>query len=269
MRVTIDYNKEINCIKIVPEDFKFTQLRGINSYIKIINGRIVSSQLIEVSLDGIDVNMVYGKVKRIFEEEFSCEIVSNIAAQEVFSNAEDEARRFSIFSERAKEIRDNRISETEFSDFCCILADTNFKRSLKTYQLLAAYHIAFSQNACNFSVPGSGKTSTVLAAYEYLRKTSNKEKRVDKLVVVGPLSAFIAWKIEFQECFGYEPNSLEIRGGINKKIVEQALLSTQSNFEILIISYGSIQGNYNLITYFLKHNKCMVVLDEAHRIKKV
>ncbi len=34
-------------------------------------------------------------------------------------------------------------------------------RRLYTLQMLSAYHMAFAQNACNFSVPGAGKTSIV------------------------------------------------------------------------------------------------------------
>lgn len=269
MRVFADYIEESNYIQIIPEDFSFPQLRGIGSYLKTVNGKVQSPTLITVSLDNIDINRVYERIKRIFEDEFSCEFIANMSAKKVFDDAEREARRFEFFSLRAKEIRDNKISEKEFSDFCDVLSNTEFKRSLKTYQLLAAYHIAFSQNACNFSVPGSGKTSTVLAAYEYLRRQKNEEKKVDKLVVIGPLSAFIAWKLEYKECFGIEPYTLEIRGGVDKNQIEQTLLSSCTKSELIIISYGSVQRNHELITYFLKHNNCMLVLDEAHRIKKV
>ena len=269
MKIYIDYVAAENKIRITPQDFDFGKLRGVNSYIKLIGGKVISPDLIEVPLNDADINEVYAKLNKIFLNEFSCEIVSEISAQKIFTEAEQEAENFAVFSKKAEDIRNNNISSDEFLSFCDVLADTEFKRSLKPYQLLAAYHVAFSQNACNFSVPGSGKTSTVLAAYEYLRKCDNVDKKVEKIVVIGPLSSFIAWKLEYKACFGYEPDSIEIRGGVNKTYLERQLLSSSPKCELLIISYGSVASNYELIAYFLKHNRCMVVLDEAHRIKKV
>lgn len=269
MKIAIEHVPENNCIKIIPEDFNLYKLRGITSYIKLINGKVVDNEYIEVSLDEAEAIDVYNKIRKIFEDKFDCEIISSITAKKVFDEAETEAQKFSAFSKKAYQIRNNNITSGEFKSFCDVLADTEFKRSLKPYQLLAAYHIAFSQNACNFSVPGSGKTSTVLAAFEYLRKQDNDAKTIDKLVVIGPLSAFIAWKLEYEACFGYEPKTLEIRGGVSKKLIEQNLLTTKCDLDLVMISYGSVQGNYNAIVNFLKHYKCMVVLDEAHRIKKV
>ncbi|MCR4687862.1 MAG: DEAD/DEAH box helicase [Lachnospiraceae bacterium] len=269
MKVVIDYIEESNCIRISPDDFNFSQLKGLLSYIKLLKGRYINQNLIEILLEEEDVTFLYNRIKRVFEKEYSCEISSNISAQRVFDEAEEELKRFKVFSESARKIRDNEIDTNDFNDFCKRLADTTFKRNLKPYQLLSAYHLAFSQNACNFSVPGAGKTSIVLAAFEYLRKTEDLNKKVDKLVVIGPLSSFIAWKVEFEACFGYSPNCLEIRGGVNKKIIDDNLLSTRNELDLLIISYGSVSGNYDDIMFFLSHNRCMVVLDEAHRIKKV
>jgi predicted LPLAT superfamily acyltransferase len=50
--------------------------------------------------------------------------------------------------------------------------------------------MAFSQKSCNFSVPGAGKTTIVYAAYTYLRSVNDIDKKVDKLVVIGPKSSF-------------------------------------------------------------------------------
>ena len=52
-------------------------------------------------------------------------------------------------------------------------------RRLYTLQMLSAYHMAFAQNACNFSVPGAGKTSIVYGAYAYLKHLpeSNQARR--------------------------------------------------------------------------------------------
>ena len=269
MRISIEYIDSSNLIKIIPSDFKFTQLRGLLGYIKLVNGNIVSPELIEVSLEKKEVIEIYNKIKRIFEEVFGCEIDSDYAAQDKFDEAEREARRFLDFSRKAKDIRNNNITENEFADFCNVLARSNFKRDLRPHQLLAAYHLAFSQNACNFSVPGSGKTSVVLAAYEYLRHIRDNDKNVGKIIVIGPLSAFIAWKIEYDACFGYEPKCIEIRGGVKRKLIEQEIMVSNPDINMIIMSYGSVQSYRDLISDFLRNNPCMVVLDEAHRIKKV
>ena len=60
-------------------------------------------------------------------------------------------------------------------------------RTLYPLQLLSAYHLAFSQNSCNFSVPGSGKTSIVYGAFSYLKKLDKEDtKFVDKIFIIGP-----------------------------------------------------------------------------------
>lgn len=269
MKVIIEYDKENNCLLIKPIDSDFNRMRGIASYIKVVKGVLESSQKIRIPLEDNDVNNIYVKVKRIFEEEFSCEIESNLSAKKIFNDAEDEARKFLEFSRKARQIRDNEINKEEFSDFCNCVSKYSFKRALMSYQLLAAYHIAFSQNSCNFSVPGSGKTTTVLAAYQYLKEIQDEDKNVERLVVIGPLSAFIAWKVEYKECFGSEPVPLEIRGGMNRQNIENQILSSNSEIDLLLVSYGSVPSYYSLIEYYLRNNKCMVVLDEAHRIKKV
>lgn len=80
-------------------------------------------------------------------------------------------------------------------------------RKLYPLQLLASYHLAFSQNGCNFSVPGAGKTSIVYGAYTYLKhQTLNPLKTVDKILIIGPLSAFAPWELEYKECFGVDPD---------------------------------------------------------------
>ena len=95
------------------------------------------------------------------------------------------------------------------------------KRRLYRLQILASYHIAFSQNACNFSVPGSGKTSIVYGAFSYFNNLlSNHKYYINKILVVGPPSSFSPWKDEFTECYGYKPSSVELDGPylwINKK----------------------------------------------------
>ena len=80
-------------------------------------------------------------------------------------------------------------------------------RTLYPLQLLASYHLAFfTKTDVIFSVPGAGKTSIVYGAYTYLKNLKDDdEKKVDKLLIIGPLSSFGPWQSEYKECFGTEP----------------------------------------------------------------
>lgn len=93
-----------------------------------------------------------------FQENLS-ENVKNIL-KDYFQEEEN----FREFSRKAYTIRNNELDDEhtkEFEEFTNILIDNLPTRRLYELQLLSAYHLAFSQNACNFSVPGSGKTSIV------------------------------------------------------------------------------------------------------------
>ncbi|MBQ9447649.1 MAG: hypothetical protein IJU61_13685, partial [Victivallales bacterium] len=80
----------------------------------------------------------------------------------------EEEKRFAEFSTKALHIRNNECDLAEFKSFTESVSTNLTFRSLYPLQLLSAYHMAFSQNACNFSVPGAGKTSIVYGAYAYL-----------------------------------------------------------------------------------------------------
>ena len=60
-------------------------------------------------------------------------------------------------------------------------------------------YVFYEKNVLIFSVPGSGKTSTVLGVYAYLCEIGE----ADKLVVVGPKNSFwFRGKMSFIACFG-------------------------------------------------------------------
>ena len=63
------------------------------------------------------------------------------------------------------------------------------KRSLRDPQIKSADHIISMKRSMNFSVPGSGKTATVLGAFSYLKSL----KKVSKLLVIGPKNCFKSW----------------------------------------------------------------------------
>ncbi|WP_321316455.1 DEAD/DEAH box helicase [Labilibaculum sp.] len=173
---------------------------------------------------------------------------------------------FEEFSNKANDIKANNCIKEDFEIFTTILTQNMTERRLYPLQLLSAYHLAFSQSGCNFSVPGAGKTSIVYGAYTYLSNlSSDNSKHVDKIVIIGPLSAFGPWELEFEECFGRKANCKRINGSLSAEDKKQYFYGETS--ELILISYASVVSIKESIQYFLSNHKVMVVLDEAHKIK--
>ncbi|NLK97033.1 MAG: DEAD/DEAH box helicase [Epulopiscium sp.] len=267
--IELNINSDKNIFVLKPIDFSFSQLRGLNIYVKSINNGVLRDGNVEIPFDNADIDRLYLMILELFAKKFGCKINASYNAGLMIEDAETEANKFLEFSKKALQIRNNEILLSDLEEFIGILDEDRFKRTLKPFQLLAAYHLAFSQNACNFSVPGSGKTTTVLAAYELLKNTTDKMKKIDKLMVIGPLSSFFAWKNEFKECYKREPKVLEIKAGITIEYIEERLLRSVVEEDIIIASYGSIDSRKDILKRFLKDNPTMLVLDEAHRIKNV
>ncbi|ETP67313.1 hypothetical protein G159_19395 [Planococcus glaciei CHR43] len=202
----------------------------------------------------------YFKKKNI---EMLLDETSNQNLKTLFEDEEN----FHEFSLKAKQIWENNLEFEEFKNFCTILEE-NMTRKLYRLQLLSAYHLAFSQNACNFSVPGAGKTSIVYGAYAYLKSFENNHpKFVDKILVIGPLSSFGPWENEYKECFDKQTTVKRISGGILTAQEKKNYFHSRNAAEITLISYQGIINQMENLQYFLKNNKVMVIIDEAHKIK--
>jgi SNF2 family DNA or RNA helicase len=202
-----------------------------------------------------------------YTEELSAETKKGLQS---FSREQDN---FKEFSEKARDIRNNKFNDRpelvdEFDEFQKALKE-KLHRPLYPLQLLSAYHMAFAQNSCNFAVPGAGKTSIVYGAFAYLKGLPlDNPKHVDKLLVIGPLSSFAPWEKEYKENFGIEPEVQRLSGDnkISRSEKQQHLYSS-SPAELTLIFTGGVDGLQKEILDFLKRNKTMVVVDEAHRIK--
>lgn len=139
---------------------------------------------------------------------------------------------------------------------------SEFQRTLKPYQVPAVEHMLALPHAANFSVPGSGKTTMVLAAYAQLRA----ENKIDGLLVVGPRSCFVPWEDEFLECFGRPANSLRLIG--SKQERRQRSLRFSSH-DFALISYQSAANDSDELMTLLQSGRVMLVLDESHYIKRL
>jgi len=213
-----------------------------------------------------DINKTIDKLKKVCEY-ISAELVFSGKVSEAVNNYALEEEKFHIFSEKARLIRDNCCDKEDFQKFVDSLSINLKNRSLYELQLLSAYHLAFSQNACNFSVPGAGKTSVVYGAFAYLSNLpADDSKYVDKLLIISPLSAFGPWELEYEECFGEKPSTKRLNGKVSVDEKKQYFYS-RTPAKITLLSYNSVPSLKDELIYFLKNNQVMVVLDEAHKIK--
>lgn len=194
------------------------------------------------------------------------EVVYSNKTNDVVSRYLSEEEKFSVFSQKALSIRNNECELSDLTAFKNALIDYMPNRTLYDLQLLSAYHLAFSQNACNFSVPGAGKTSVVYGAYAYLKNLPDNDiKKVDRLLIIGPLSSFAPWELEYEECFGVKATSKRL-SGITLEAKKQYLYDNDPA-EITLLAYQSVDSIVEELKHFLRKHRVMVVLDEAHKIK--
>ena len=213
-----------------------------------------------------DINKSIDRIKKLCDY-IGTELVYSGRVSEAVTNYALEEEKFGEFAEKARLIRDNHCDKDDFERFVDSVSKNLSNRSLYKLQLLSAYHLAFSQNACNFSVPGAGKTSVVYGAFAYLSNLPQEDKKyVDRLLIVSPLSAFGPWEFEYEECFGEKPSTRRLNGKVPIEEKKQYLYSFNPA-RITLLSYASVSALKDELIYFLKNNKVMVVLDEAHKIK--
>nr|DAS75786.1 MAG TPA: Chromatin remodeling complex ATPase [Caudoviricetes sp.] len=213
-----------------------------------------------------DLNKTIDRLKKVCEY-ISAELVYSGSVSEAVNQYAMEEEKFSEFAEKARLIRDNHCNHADFQAFIDSVSEHLKNRSLYELQLLSAYHLAFAQNACNFSVPGAGKTSVVYGAFAYLSNLDKNDKKyVDKLLIISPLSAFGPWELEYEECFGEKPSTKRLNGAVSLDDKKQYLYSLDPA-KITLLSYASVPSLKEELIYFLRNNRVMVVLDEAHKIK--
>ena len=220
---------------------------------------------IVVKTDG-NINKSIDRIKKLCEY-IDANLVFSTRVSEAVTNYALEEEKFAEFAEKARLIRDNQCNKDDFKQFIDSVSINLPNRSLYELQLLSAYHLAFSQNACNFSVPGAGKTSVVYGAFAFLSNLPKEDKKhVDRLLIISPLSAFGPWELEYEECFGEKPSTKRLNGKVSiddKKLYLYSLTPAK----ITLLSYASVPPLKEELIYFLRNNKVMVVLDEAHKIK--
>lgn len=146
-----------------------------------------------------------------------------------------------------------RASATD-ADLAARLAGGRFFRKLTDFQVRDVARLLSLSHGANFSVPGAGKTAVTFAVYEAERL----QGRVQRLLVVGPLSSFDAWLSEATVCFS-EPPAIEV---FDSEIGVGA--------EVVLINYQRLATDraYQVVSRWISAQSTHVVLDEAHRVKR-
>lgn len=113
-------------------------------------------------------------------------------------------------------------------------------------------------NSANFSVPGAGKTTALLAVHS-IEKMKAPNLR---LLVVCPRNAQVSWDEEVEACLGPDNEVVRLSGG--RETIEQKLHKRPA---IASITYQQLLNTGDLILDYLVQNEIHLVLDESHRIK--
>ena len=219
-----------------------------------------------------NLSEIYRQLKNI-ALKIGWDIEESGGSSEFIAEARRKEELFEEFSHKCLDIWSGHVVPDELADFEKIIA-SSINRNLRPLQFLSALHLAFSQNACNFSVPGAGKTTIVYSAYAYLKNLpADNSKHVDRMFVIGPLASFYAWRKEFKDCFGREPKYARIVAGMNKRDLEDIFFERSSKNQDIDFYHASFQTICNLESQIITllnnpAKKTMLVVDEAHNIKR-
>lgn len=156
-----------------------------------------------------------------------------------------------------------------FNEFAHVVNKT-MVRPLKERQMWDAFFLASMQRAGNFSVPGSGKTATVLGAFAFLRERG----LVRRIMVLCPKNAFDSWRTEWQACFGdkLQLNCFSTQdpaySGSRLSNKRSTIRASVGGANLLLVNYEAAPLVADELASVARHDT-LLVLDEAHRVKRV
>jgi hypothetical protein len=126
-------------------------------------------------------------------------------------------------------------------------------RELRPFQARDLARMRRMRHGANFSVPGAGKTAVGYALHAHERAVG----RVDKLLVVAPLSAFGAWEEEAAETLAPAPMVTRWRTG-----------PVNGDVDALLVNYQRLPSALPTLSAWMRQHRVHLVVDEAHRAKR-
>ena len=144
------------------------------------------------------------------------------------------------------------------------IVNAKMVRKLKERQMWDSFFMCAMWRSGNFSVPGSGKTASVLGSYAYLKAVG----QVSKIVMIGPKNSFSSWTYEFKECFG-EKEDLRCFDCHDPRISDKRgyLKLNSGDRNLLLFNYESLGTYEDILVEHIIDENTLLVFDEVHRIK--
>lgn len=181
--------------------------------------------------------------------KFYSEITLSPECRKVYSDFRDQKNNLAEMALKGNNFKSGFFDPVEFSDFTTFL-NKKLTRQLRDHQKKSAYHLYLVGNGANFSVPGSGKTSVVLATYEKLKT----DGLVNALFVIGPPSCFGPWRYEFKETLGREPDYRILAGGNSLDRETEYYKFGESLGELYLTTFQTLLNDQKLARSFLANN---------------
>jgi SNF2 family DNA or RNA helicase len=141
-----------------------------------------------------------------------------------------------------------------------LLEGSGFSRKLTPEQIRDTQKLLALKHGANFSVPGAGKTTTLLAVHSILKN----KKLVNCLFVVAPINAFISWEDEIKEIF--KKKRITVARLKSEDLINFHVIVDQKP-DVILVNYEKMRKNIQGLYSYFSTNKIHLVLDESHRIK--
>jgi SNF2 family DNA or RNA helicase len=183
-----------------------------------------------------------------------------IPPKEVDIDSELSAILLEKMNERENLFQDTVSIESQLIEQC--LSDTNTMRTPTPFQLENLRKMLRFKSAASFSVPGAGKTSEAICYWLYHRSDS------ERLLIVLPQVATIAWKEEFNAWLGWGIDEICVLDRPTDFLTEH--LAFNSNKRVFLVNYQKMQIAEEVIARFmLNHSQdgWSLILDESHYVK--
>ena len=253
---------ENNIIHVKIDDLKSSQVDWeINAYFSALGAKFDDEKEIfsfTQLTPRTDLIKIIRDTKELFEQK-GCETTLDQNCEQIIKQFNESAVGLEKSLEKGRTIKE--------SDNNSLILPNFFKRKLMDYQKKSVKHLFEVGNAANFSVPGSGKTTIAYAAYSLMKERGD----VEKILVICPMSAFMAWEDEYEDCFEVsKAPSLRLDGSILKNFNRQ-IRGQNSHMkvrqEIVLSTYQLASLHTTPLSLFLTKYKTLLILDESHHVK--